>query len=263
MYRKILVNRSLLKQLVIRDIHARYKGSYFGVLWSFINPIMLLVLYSFIFGVVFQARWPGVEKSDKLEFSLLLYLGLITHTLLAECVIRSPLLITQNANFVKKLVFPIQIVPVSIVGSAFFHYFLSFLIWLIVFFIVNHYIHWSVLFIPVLILPFLFLCIGVSWILSSIGTYVRDIGQLTSSIAMALLFLAPIFYPSSSLPGSFQDIIYLNPLTYIVEQVRLVSFYGEFPSFYPFLLYSFGCFFFFCLGWFIFSKLRSGFSDVL
>jgi lipopolysaccharide transport system permease protein len=255
-------NRQLIQALVMREFLGRYRGSLFGVLWSFFNPVLLLVIYTFVFGVVFRARW-GSEEGSRIEFALALFAGLIPFNLFAECFSRAFSLILVNPNYVKKVVFPLEILPWVVMGSALLHAFISFAVWLVVYMFLVGFPPHSIIVFPILLLPFIFFIMGITWMMASLGVYFRDLGQINSLIITTLMFLSPVFYPITALPSWIQVYAYLNPLTWPIEQIRQTLWHGNFPALNPFIAYSIFSLLIAGLGFSWFQKSRKGFSDVL
>jgi len=255
-------NRSLLIALVKRDVVGRYRGSVLGILWSFFNPILMLVVYTFVFGVIFKARW-NADSDSKTEFALVLFAGLIVFNLFSECVNRAPALVLSNVNYVKKVVFPLEILPSVAVGSAMFHAAISLVVWLIAHVIFFGIPHATVLLLPLVLLPLILLIMGIAWGLASLGVYLRDISQFIGVLTTVLLFLSPIFYPSSALPDGLRTVLLLNPLAPAIEFSRDVLFWGTTPSPISLLLYLLGAAFVAWLGFAWFQMTRKGFADVL
>lgn len=263
MWRSIWHHRSLIKQMAWREVIGRYKGSIFGLVWSFFIPLMMLAVYTFVFSVVFKARW-GVETSEsKTDFALVLFVGLIIHALFAEVLNRAPALILSNANYVRKVVFPLEILTVVSLGAGLFHAAISFLVFLIAFLVLNGVPSWTVVYTPLTLLPLLPLTLGLGWLLASLGIYLRDIGQIIPIITTALLFLAPVFYPLTALPEHYQSVLYINPLTYPIEQTRAVIIFGEVPNWLGLGVYTIISFLICLIGFWWFQRTRRGFADVL
>ncbi len=261
MLKSFIKNRSLIYQMSKREVIGRYKGSVMGLLWSFFNPVLMLIVYTFVFSVIFKARWPGV--TNNLEFAGILFSGLIVYTLFSECISRAPNLILSNVNYVKKVVFPLDIFPWIALASSLFHAFISIAVLLGFMLLLRGAIPWTALFFPLIILPLLLLVMGISWVLTSLGTFIRDIGQGIGIIMMAMMFLSPIFYPASAFPVSYRMFFYLNPLTFIIEQSRAVLLWGELPDWTGLGVYFMVSLFIAWLGFAWFQKTRKGFADVL
>ncbi|WP_085596945.1 MULTISPECIES: ABC transporter permease [unclassified Pseudomonas] len=255
-------NRELIFTLIKREVIGRYRGSVMGILWSFFNPILMLAVYTFVFSVVFKARWHNGSDS-KIEFSLILFAGLIVFNLFAECVNKSPTLITSHANYVKKVIFPLEILPWVTLGSAMFHSLISIGVWLIAYFIFFGTPHLTVLLLPVVLLPLLMFIMGITWTLSSLGVYLRDIPHFIGTVTTVMMFLSPIFYSINILPEQYRPLFMANPLTPIIEQTREVLFIGIAPDFTVLALYLFGSILIGCIGFICFQKTRKGFADVL
>ncbi|WP_416413188.1 ABC transporter permease [Pantoea sp. App145] len=262
--KSVCANRNLIFQMTKREITGRYRGSVMGLLWSFINPILMLTVYTFVFSVVFKARWgTGTAGESKTDFAVILFVGLIVHTLFAETLMRAPTLIIGNVNYVKKVVFPLETLSITSLAGVVFHSLISLLVLLIAFVIFNGFIHWTVVFIPLVFFPLIIVALGFSWFLSSLGVFIRDVGQTIAIITMILMFLSPIFYPVSALPKEFQAVIMLNPLTFIIEQARNVLIWGKIPDFQGLAIYSIGAIFLMWICFIWFQKTRKGFADVL
>ena len=262
MLKSLWGNRELIAQMTRREVVGRYKGSVMGLLWSFLNPLFMLVVYTFVFSVVFKARWSGGGESQT-QFAVILFAGMTVHALFAEVLNRAPGIILGNVNYVKKVVFPLEILAVISLGAALFHALVSLIVLLVAFAMLNGFIQWTAIFAPLVLLPLIFLSLGFGWILSSLGVFVRDIGQLIGVFTTALLFLSPVFFPVSALPESFQPWLNLNPLTFIIEQTRDVLIWGRMPDWEGLTLYLIGAGIFAWLGYFWFQKTRKGFADVL
>ncbi|NOQ14334.1 MAG: ABC transporter permease [Methyloprofundus sp.] len=248
--------------MVMREIIGRYRGSFLGLLWSFVTPILMLVIYTFVFSFVFKTRW-GQEHSNQYEFALVLFTGLIIYNLFSECIARAPGLILSNVNYVKKVIFPLEILPWVSLGSALFHAMTSFLVLLFFLTLNGHHFSFAALWLPVIVLPFLLLIMGISWFLAATGVFIRDISQIITMVLTALLFMSPIFYPLSALPEPIRPYLFLNPITLIVEQVRAVLIWGVQPNWVNMGYYSLVSIFTTWLGWAWFNKTRKGFADVL
>ena len=260
-------NRMLIWQMSKRDVVGRYKGSLMGLLWSFLNPLLMLAVYTFFFAVVFKSRWgvpsaTGTEES-KTQFAVILFVGMIVHGLFAEVLNRAPTLILSNVNYVKKVIFPLEILPVISMVSALFHSAVSLSVLLMVFIIFNGFVHWTIVFIPLIIIPLVIFTLGLAWILASLGVYARDVGQTIGLAMTVMMFLSPVFYPITSLPVEIQPWILMNPLTFIIEQARAVLIWGQLPNWYGLLKYTLLASLIAWLGFFWFQKTRKGFADVL
>jgi lipopolysaccharide transport system permease protein len=255
-------HRTLLWQLALREVAGRYRGSLVGLLWSFFNPLLMLLVYTFVFSVVFRARWPGVGEG-RLEFAILAFCGMIVHGLFAECVNRAPTLVLGNPNLVKKVVFPLEILPWSVIGSALFHTAVSLGVLLGFVALARGGVPWTVLYFPLVLAPYVLFIAGVSWWLASIGVYVRDVAHTTGLATTVLLFLSPVFYPVSALPEAYRPLLHLNPLTFVIEQAREVLIGGRAPHWAGLAAYALFGLAAAWAGLYWFQRTRKGFADVL
>jgi lipopolysaccharide transport system permease protein len=254
--------RALILQMIRREVVGRYRGSLLGILWSFFNPILMLAVYTFVFSVVFQARW-GEGTGSKTEFAIILFAGLIVYSLFAECLNRAPGLILSNVNFVKKVVFPLEILPWVALGASLFHTAISVGVLLIFYVLVNLDFNWTAIFLPLVLLPLAILTMGLSWFLASIGVYLRDVAQTIGIVTTVMLFLSPIFYPVAALPEEYRLLLHLNPLSFIIEQARDVLVWGKPPDWMGLSVYLVCAIMVAWLGLSWFQKTRRGFADVL
>ncbi|QRX81007.1 ABC transporter permease [Glaciimonas sp. PAMC28666] len=262
--RSLWRNRQLIVRMTRREVVGRYKGSAMGMAWSFFNPVFMLVVYTFVFSEIFKSRWGGVGANDsKTEFAVVLFVGMIVLNLFSEVINRAPGLILSNVNYVKKVVFPLEILPVISTGAALFHGLVSLGVLLGAFVIFNGYLHWTTIFIPLVLLPLVILTTGLSWMLASLGVFLRDVGQTVAIITTVLMFLSPVFYPVTAVPERFRPFIMANPLTFIIEQAREVLIWGHLPNFVGLSVYTLAAFVVAWIGYAWFQKTRKGFSDVL
>lgn len=261
-FRVFLDKRDLTLELAKREVLGRYRGATFGLLWSIASPFLLLIVYTLAFGTVMKARWPEVAEGRG-SFALILFVGLIVHGFFSECLIRSPNLITGNPNFVKRVIFPLDILPWSMVISALFHTLTNILVFLLLRLIMEGTFEPKVILLPLVFLPLVLLALGVAWFLASLGVYFRDINQVTGVVATALLFLSSAMIPLSVVPESFKLVFQLNPLTFIIDQAREVVLWGNWPDWAGmgmYLLVALGVFY---GGYAWFHATRRGFADVI
>ncbi|WP_434989088.1 ABC transporter permease [Xanthomonas melonis] len=261
-YASLSRHRRLVWELCKRDIAGKYRGSMGGSLWAFLNPLLMLAIYSFVFGYIFKSRWSGAGTGET-HFAVVLFSGLIFGNLFSECLSRAPVLITSNPNYVKKVIFPLEVLPWVVVGTSMFHAVISFLVLLIAMLLTGASISPAALFFPVVMLLFLPMVAGVTWLVSALGVYFRDAQQIMMVLTTALVFLAPIFYPRSSLPQEYQWLQMLNPLTFVVEAGRDAVLWDKLPSAEHVLVYLLVSLVISWLGWLSFKVTRKGFADVL
>lgn len=257
-----LKHRSLTIELSRRDVLGRYRGASFGLLWSLISPFFMLIVYTIAFGYILRARWPGTS-GDTADFAMLLFMGLIVHGFFSECLTRAPGLIVGNANLVKKIVFPLDVLPWTVVLSALFHAFTNLAVFVLLNLVLRGEIHLTVVLWPLVLMPLAFVALGMIWLLSSLSVFLRDIGQVTGVLATALLFLSSAIIPVETLPERYQMVFRLNPLTFIIDQAREVAFWGRMPDWQGLGPYFLGAVGFAYVGFAVFQKTRRGFADVL
>jgi lipopolysaccharide transport system permease protein len=257
-------NRQLIVQMTRREVVGRYQGSAFGLAWSFLNPVFMLVVYTFVFSEIFKSRWGGMGGDDsKTQFAVVLFVGMIVFSLFSEVINRAPGLIIANVNYVKKVVFPIEILPVIAMGAALFHSLISLGVLLAAFALFNGYLHWTAVFTPLVFLPLVILIMGLAWMLASLGVFLRDVGQTIGIITTVLMFLSPVFYPVTAVPERFRPFIMANPLTFIIEQAREVLIWGRLPDWTGLGIYTLVATAIAWAGYAWFQKTRKGFADVL
>jgi len=245
-----------------RDVIGRYRGSLMGLLWSFFNPILMLAVYTWVFNVAFKARWTSDHESTS-QFAVIVFAGMIVHGLLAECVNRAPAAILSHANYVKKVVFPLETLCWVILCSATFHATMSLAVLFLFLLLTQQALHWTVLLLPLVLLPLLLLSLGCSWVLASIGVFVRDVAQITGLVTSVLLFLSPVFYPVSAVPEQYRPLLYANPLTLVINQSRDVLLWGRPPSWPAWCFALLASLLVASLGLWWFERTRKGFADVL
>jgi lipopolysaccharide transport system permease protein len=263
MFRSLWRNWKLIVQMTRRDVLGRYRGSLMGLAWSFFNPLLMLSVYTFVFTVVFKARWGSAPPTSRIQFALVLFMGVIVHGLLAEGINKAPGLILGNANYVKKVVFPLEILPWIVLGSALFHAAISLSILLLAKLLFGDGVPPTALFLPFVLLPLVPVIMGFAWMLAATGVFIRDVAQVTGIFTTVLMFMAPVFYQLSSLPAPYRNWLYLNPLTFIIEQARAVLFAGEMPNWIGLALYSGIGLLVAGAGFWWFQKTRKGFADVV
>ncbi len=262
--RSLMVNRALILQMTRREVVGRYKGSAFGLTWSFFNPVFMLVVYTFVFSEIFNARWGNAGANEsKTQFAVILFVGIIVLGFFSEVLIRSAGLILSNVNYVKKVVFPIEILPVISMMAALFHCVISLGVFLLAFLLFNGYLHWTAIFVPLVLLPLVILATGIAWFLASLGVFLRDIGQTIGILTTVLMFLSPVFFPITAVPERFRPFIMANPLTFIIEQARDVLVWGRLPDWAGLAIYTLAATLIAWAGFAWFQKTRKGFADVL
>ncbi len=255
-------HRDLIWSLVKRDFVGRYRGSFIGLVWSLLNPLLMLAIYTFVFSVVFEARW-GAGGDDEPSYGIFIFSGMIVHGLFSECLNRSATLITSQPNFVKKVVFPLEILPWVALGSGILHFLVGLGVLLAFCLVLGAPVQPSIFLIPLVLLPLLLIILGLSWLFASLGVYLRDLSQVIGMLMTVALFLAPIFYSIDALPPVYQVIMHSNPITLPVIQLRDVMILGnqiDWSAWGVSLIASFlVCYF----GFVWFQKSKKGFADVV
>lgn len=219
-------NRYLLGQLVKRDVLLRYRGSMFGVLWIFLSPLIMLAVFAFVFGHIFQARWP--QQQEGLPFWLILFIGLVIFNIFAEAVSRSPSAVLGYPSFVKKIIFPVEILPLVPLGAGLVHGAFNFFI-LLTALAWTGYLHIQILFFPFLLIPLLLLSLGFAWFLAAWGVFLKDMSQIVPLFVQMLMFLSPVFYPVSAVPEVLRPIYLNNPLGAVIEAGRSAALGMQIP----------------------------------
>lgn len=260
--RSFIKSRELIWQLVRREISLRYSGSFLGIIWSFINPLAMLMVYSFVFGTVFKARW-GTVATESQDYTILLFVGMLIHGLFAECLGKSATLIVANSNYVKKVIFPLEILPWTIIGAALFHFLTGLIVLMGLQLILTGGLQWTLVYLPLILIPFVLFLMGLSWFVSALGVFFRDIAQVVGMITAVMMFLSPVFYSIESIPERFRPYMMANPLTLVIEQSRQVLIYGLQPDLHALLILGLVGIFTCGTGLWFFNKTRKGFSDVL
>lgn len=255
-------HRRLIWRLAARELIARYRGSVFGFLWLFFTPLCMLAIYTVIFSQVFKARW-DVAFDSPFDFALILFLGLILFNLFGEVFARAPTLMLENVSYIKKVVFPLEILSIVSVLVALVNAVISLGILLVFYLFVRGVPPLMVMTIPLYLLPCAFFGLGSAWLLSSLGVFLRDLKPLVALVSMVLLFLSPIFYPLSAVPEKLQQLIILNPLSQIIEDARAVMFKHQSPH-VTWLLFQIALSWLFAWGTYLwFMKTKKGFADVV
>jgi lipopolysaccharide transport system permease protein len=256
-------HQDLIRQFTFREIEGRYKGSLLGILWSVITPLVMLTIYTFVFGIIFRARWHGAKIDNLGQFAMVLFCGLTAYNIFSECITRAAGLVIGCPSYVKKVVFPLEILPVSVLGSALFHASVSFFLLLTWGYFAFGTLPWTLVYLPLVALPLVFLSLGCSWFLAGLGVFVRDINHAVSLVVQIFFFLTPIFYSVQAIPEPYQSLIRWNPLTPILENFRRVLIWKTAPDWREQGTWLILGAAFMLLGYSWFMKARRGFSDVI
>ena len=252
----------LIYQLVSREFHQRYRGTLFGALWSILTPLFMLGLFNFVFGTVFKARWPEQEVQG-VPFITILFAGMITYGLFAEVIGRAPSVVVSQPNLVNKVIFPLEVLPLVALISGLINMLIPIVLLLALNLLLVGELSLSVLWLPIILLPYLIFILGLTYVISGLGVYLRDLSQIVSLLVSVALFAAPVFYPIVTVPEPYRSWLYLNPVTFIVEQMRNVLLFGQDPAWLGVGVYTALAVLICSLGITLFKKLRGGFADVL
>lgn len=253
----------LLWQFARREVLGRYRGSLLGLGWSFVTPLLMLGIYTFVFVGVFKARWPGAESGGGVEFALQLMAGLMVFNLFAELASRAPQLVLEQPNLVKKVIFPLEVLPWVAVMSACFHWLLNTVVLCLAVWAVRGSVPATALALPLVIGAFLTYLLGLCWFLSALGVFVRDVSQVMSLVVSMGMFLSPVFYSARALPDFLQGWMWLNPLAFAIESVRAVLLQGVWPDGPGLLIFALCGSAVAVGGAGFFALTRKGFADVL
>lgn len=255
-------DRSLTAQLAWRDIIGRYRGANFGLFWSLIGPLMMLAIYALAFGHILGSRWVRPE-GEGANFAIVLFLGIIVHGFFAECISRAPGLMQANANYVKKVIFPLPVLPWAIVWSALFHMAMNMLVFVVLAAVVYGEFSWYIFLFPVVIAPLVMLTIAMSWVTASLGVYLRDINQAIPVVVTGMFFLSSAIIPLDSVPEKYRLVFHLNPLTFFIDQARNVALWQVLPDWWGLAAYAVGGLVAMYLAYAWFRLTSRGFADVL
>lgn len=265
MIRSLYKNRELIWNLTKREVKSIYQSSFLGALWTVIVPLMMLLIYTFVFSVVFQAKWStsGSQETPRGEFALILFAGLTAFNFFSSVISKAPGLILAVPNYVKKVVFPLEILPVVAVGSAFITSLISIALILIGHVLLLRSFPIMVLLLPLVYVPLILLTLGFAWFLSSLGVFVRDMGQVIPVIVQILFFVSPIFYSVDRVPNFLRFLVILNPLSFILDSFRRVLIWNEFLDWRSWTIVTLVSAFVAILGFAWFSATKRAFSDVM
>lgn len=255
--------KDLLTQLVTRDVASKYKGTVFGIFWAVTTPLFMLLVYTYVFSTVFQARWGANQLPEKSAFAILLFIGLTTHNLFSESVSRSCEAIRSNTNYVKRVIFPLELLPTSIVISSLVQYMINITLIILATIVTTRHVPFHAVFLPVVAAPLIIFSLAISYLTAALGVFIRDLAQTLSIVLNVLLFVSPVFYPVDAIPIEFRGWLHLNPLTFIIEQTRAVLYWNA-PVYWQGVAISYAAsILMLWLAYAFFQKTRRGFADVL
>lgn len=255
-------HRHLLFQLSWREIRQRYRASALGVLWSLLTPLFMLAVYTLVFSGIFNARWGGQAESHGM-FAVVLFVGISLHGLMAEVTTRAPGLIAEHTSYVKKVMFPLEVLPVVPLLAGLFQCLLNLCVLVAAVLLLGGGLSWHMLLLPFVLAPFVLLLLGLAWLLAAMGVFLRDLSSIMALASAGLMFLAPVFYPMEAAPTYLQPWLQLNPLTFVIEQARRCLIWAQPLQWEGLAAYTAIAALIAWLGFCFFQKTRKGFADVL
>jgi len=260
----IFINKKLIFSLVKKEFIIKYLGSRLGFLWSILNPIFLLVFYTFVFAYIFQIKWSSAYIIEsKTHFAMMLYIGLITFNFFNEILLKSPNIIISNANYVKKIKIPSEIFCIVACLSSLISFFISFAVLLLFLLVFQYNFHYEIIYVIIILIPLFLFCYGLTLLVSSLSVFLKDIQHFLNFTPPLFLFSAPIFYSIDSVPSKYQFLLYFNPLTLVINDLRDVIFLGNAPNFFYLSIFTSISIIFIYGSHIIFSKLQRFFPDVV
>jgi lipopolysaccharide transport system permease protein len=266
MARSLWRYRDLVRQFTVREFMVRHKGTSLGILWAIVQPLLVLAIYTFIFGFVFHNRWDQLKGPSWANFPLNFFAGYLIYSVFSDCANRSPSLVTEHPNLVRKVVFPLEILPLTCLGAGLFYFFISLALLMAITIALTQTVSWTILLFPLTLAPMIMLTLGISWIFASLGAFIRDFKQVVPVIMQLIFFVTPVFYDVSKIQEPFQSVIRLNPLTTIVQFGRKTLMWGEAPTqddwMYFAVVTAFSLVVMIC-GYAWFTKSKRGLADVL
>jgi lipopolysaccharide transport system permease protein len=263
MLRSLWRQQALIRQIGRRDVVSRYKGSYLGIVWSLITPLVMLFVYAFVFSVIFKSRWGTTSSQSQVDFALTLFCGLLAYNVFAEVITRAPTLVVSNPSYVKKVVFPLEALPVAALFTALVNCAAGLGVLLVAWLVVHHTLSSTIWLFPLMLLPLCLLSLGLGWFLASLGVFIRDITHPVGVLVQVLLFMSGIFFPMTALPPKFQHILLLNPLVSLIENIRRTVLWGQWPVWRWWIIGLVGSLVVLQLGYYWFMRSRKAFADVL
>lgn len=255
--------RELIRRLARNEAIGRYKGTFFGMVWAFASPLVMLGVYTYVIGGIFGAKWDSQITDSRIEFSLTLFCGLTLFTVFSETLSASSRCIVSNPNYVTKVVFPLEILPVVMLFSSLTHGLFSFLVFLAGLIAFVHAPPWTAFYFPLIVFLLCALTVGLSWFAAALGVFIRDLPHFILVATQVLFFITPIFYPPSLVPEKAQWIVRLNPLATLITGARETLIWGKTPDWAALGAAAAVSLLIAQLGYMFFMKSRAAFGDVL
>lgn len=262
--RALVPHRELITQFAMRDVQQKHRGSHLGLVWTGLAPLLMLAVYVLVFNTIFKARLNHSAPEGPLDYAVMLYCGLMVFQIFMAPVSRAPKLIVSKMNFVKKMIFPLEILPVSVVLSSLVYSSVGLVLVLVAHFAMGGRLHAAMLLFPVVMAPAILLAVGLGWILSALGVFLRDIDDIVNTVVQRMMFLlTPLFYSIESVPEHLRVLVYLNPLSAVVDGARKTLLMGEQPNWMALGIWTAIALVVCQVGYAMFERLRRGFADVL
>lgn len=254
----------LIAQLTRREVVGRYRGSHLGIFWSFVNPVLLLCIYTVVFRYIFHAKFTGHPDEGPADFALMLFSALIVFNLFAECLNRAPSLILTNSNYVTKLVFPLEVLPLTVVLGSLVHLLVGFIpLFLATLISRNGHLYATVCLWPLLLVPIVFWALSLTWLVTALGAFLRDLSEIMGALTQILMYASAVFYPLERVPPEIQGFLRLNPLTFFSEQSRGLVVWGESMDWWGYLWVTLSGVLATVVSYKIFMNVKPAFADVV
>jgi lipopolysaccharide transport system permease protein len=254
--------KSLLWQFTKREIERRYRGTLLGLFWSFMTPLLMLVVYTIVFGFIFGGSY-GHPGETKVQFTLGLFCGLLLWDIIAGSIVAAPGLIVGNANFVTKVIFPLEILSIAMVSSTLVHTVIGFIPLLLLLVVSQGTIAFSAMSLFLIFIPILFYTLGITWILSALGVFLRDISAMIPAMITILMFMSAIFFPITAIPLAWRWVMMLNPAAVLISMARNALVFHQWPDMTMYGVQLFLSILVATLGYALFMKMKPAFADVL
>ncbi len=253
---------SLLIQFTKREIQKRYQGTFLGLFWSFFTPLLMLAVYTLVFGFIFQGSYQHVGET-KIQFALGLFCGMLIWEFIATSLAIAPMLMVHHANLVTKVIFPLEILPMAIVLSVLVHTVIGFIPLLLLIVFSQGTISLSAVSLFLIFGPVILYCLGITWILSALGVFLRDIGAAMPAVITVLMFASAIFFPITAIPAAWRWVVMINPAAVLICMARNALVFGVWPRWEVYGLQFLMSLVVAMIGYAFFMKVKSAFSDVL
>ncbi len=262
-FQPLISHRQLVLSLSVREIETRNANTYLGWLWGFLGPLIQIAMYTFVFAFVFNVRWSTDAQASTTTSALKIFLGMTIFNLFAECIGQSPMLVLSRVAFVKKVVFPLEILSYVTLFTALRNFAINLILFILCYAIFIGTPHVTSLFMLLLLVPLVLTALGIMWFVASLTIFLRDMRNVVPIAITILMFMSPIFYPASMLENRYGWLLEFNFIGWIVEECRKVAFDGAMPNFVHLTLLIVFTSAIASLGYFWFMKTKKGFADVL